>query len=154
MTTDVFRLSASDYPFGIFKLFSDKDNEIMSTSILLTIHIDFSYSWLWHLHHLDIDMYCHIHYFREKKSIWTSFWSHRHCLIKDIIWASLLCWHRRSFDIDTSIFSCNTHCFSTDIIWTSLEMPVPSQGHYGFHSFPVVDWFCLFIYLWVLTFPL
>ena len=36
----------------------------------------------------------------------------------------------------------------------SLEMPVPSQGQYGFHSFPVVDWFCLFIYLWVLTFPL
>jgi hypothetical protein len=33
-------------------------------------------------------------------------------------------------------------------------MPVPSQGHYGLHSFPVVDWFCLFIYLWVLTFPL
>jgi hypothetical protein len=21
----------------------------------------------------------------------------------------------------------------------SLEMPVPSQGHYGIHSFPVVD---------------
>jgi hypothetical protein len=20
-------------------------------------------------------------------------------------------------------------------------MPVPSEGHYGFHSFPVVDWF-------------
>ena len=36
----------------------------------------------------------------------------------------------------------------------SLEMPVPSQGHYGFHSFPVVDRFCLLIYLWVLTFPL
>ena len=36
----------------------------------------------------------------------------------------------------------------------SLEMPVPSHDHYGFHSFPVVDWFCLFIYLWVLTFPL
>jgi hypothetical protein len=35
-----------------------------------------------------------------------------------------------------------------------LEMPVPSQGHYGFHSFSLVDWFCLFIYLWVLTFPL
>ena len=31
-------------------------------------------------------------------------------------------------------------------------MPVSSQGHYGFHSFPVVDWFCLFINLWVLTF--
>jgi hypothetical protein len=29
----------------------------------------------------------------------------------------------------------------------SLEMPVSSQGHYGFHSFPVVDWLCLFIYL-------
>jgi hypothetical protein len=36
----------------------------------------------------------------------------------------------------------------------SLEMPVPSQGYYGFPSFPVVDWFCLFKYLWVLTFPL
>ena len=23
----------------------------------------------------------------------------------------------------------------------SLEMPLPSQGHYGFHSFPVIDWF-------------
>ena len=34
------------------------------------------------------------------------------------------------------------------------EMPVPSQVHYGFPSFPVVDWFCLFIYLWVLPFPL
>ena len=33
-------------------------------------------------------------------------------------------------------------------------MPVPSEGHYGFPSFPVVDWFCLFIYLWVFTFPL
>jgi hypothetical protein len=30
----------------------------------------------------------------------------------------------------------------------TLEMPVPSQGHYGFHTFPVVDWFCLFIYLY------
>ena len=35
----------------------------------------------------------------------------------------------------------------------SLEMPVPSLGHYGFPSFPVVDWFCLFD-LWVLPFPL
>jgi hypothetical protein len=26
-------------------------------------------------------------------------------------------------------------------------MSVPSQGHYGFHSFPVVDWFvCLYNY--------
>ena len=36
----------------------------------------------------------------------------------------------------------------------SLEMPVPSPGHFGVHSFPVVDWFCLFICLWVLPFPL
>ena len=36
----------------------------------------------------------------------------------------------------------------------SLEMPIPSQGHYDFHSFPVVDWFCLYINLWVLTFSL
>ena len=32
-------------------------------------------------------------------------------------------------------------------------MPVPSQGHFGFSSFPVVDWFCLFVYLRVLPFP-
>jgi hypothetical protein len=38
----------------------------------------------------------------------------------------------------------------------SLFLPIigGAQDHYGFHSFPVVDWFCLFIYLWVLTFPL
>jgi hypothetical protein len=24
-------------------------------------------------------------------------------------------------------------------------MPVSSQGHYGFHSFPVVDWFCIVV---------
>ena len=29
----------------------------------------------------------------------------------------------------------------------SLEMPVPSQGHYGFPRFPVIDRFCLFMYL-------
>ena len=57
---------------------------------------------------------------------------------------------------------CYKYCYSDSRnLWAvmiqptiSLEMPVPSQGHYGFHSFPVVDWFCLFIFLWVLTFPL
>jgi hypothetical protein len=45
--------------------------------------------------------------------------------------------------------------FSAETEYTiSLEMPVPSQGHCGFHSFSVVDWFCLFINLWVLTFSL
>ena len=43
---------------------------------------------------------------------------------------------------------------SIQIPTISLEMPVPSQGHYGFHSFSLVDWFCLFIYLCVFTFPL
>ena len=28
---------------------------------------------------------------------------------------------------------------STRGLKSDLEMPVPSQGHYGFHSFPVVD---------------
>ena len=36
----------------------------------------------------------------------------------------------------------------------SLEMPVPSQGHCGFPSFPVVNGFCLFLDLWVLPFSL
>ena len=31
-------------------------------------------------------------------------------------------------------------CFYSVVFSTfHLEMPVPSQGHYGFHSFPVVD---------------
>ena len=35
----------------------------------------------------------------------------------------------------------------------SLEMPVPSQGHYGFPSVPVVDWFfCLLTYEFCLSF--
>jgi hypothetical protein len=29
----------------------------------------------------------------------------------------------------------------------SVEMPVPSQGHYGFHSFPVVYFVCLYTYV-------
>ena len=33
-------------------------------------------------------------------------------------------------------------------------MPIPSQGNCGFPSFPVVDWFCPFVDLWVLPFPL
>ena len=33
-------------------------------------------------------------------------------------------------------------------------MPVPSQGHCGFPSFQVVDWFWLFVDLWVLPFSL
>jgi hypothetical protein len=32
---------------------------------------------------------------------------------------------------------CYDNCFSQPTI--SFEMPVPSQGHHGFHSFPVVD---------------
>ena len=41
---------------------------------------------------------------------------------------------------DFNCIKCNK---TTDICLIqptiSLEMPVPSQGHYGFHSFPVVD---------------
>ena len=35
-------------------------------------------------------------------------------------------------------------------------MPIPSQGHYGFHSFPVVDWFvCLYNYeFWLSLFKI
>jgi hypothetical protein len=36
----------------------------------------------------------------------------------------------------------------------SLKMPVPSQSHCGFPSFPVVDLVCLFVDLRVLPFPL
>ena len=45
----------------------------------------------------------------------------------------------------------NYTCFSSVIfkLSISLEMPVPS-----FPSFPVVDWFCLFVDSWVLSFSL
>ena len=63
---------------------------------------------------------------------------------------------------------CHKYCYSDSRnLWVVLKggglgllnliqptISVPSQGHYGFDSFPVVDWFCLFIYLWVLTFHL
>jgi hypothetical protein len=57
-------------------------------------------------------------------------------------------WHSplSSFDCLPSL-GCREHgtlqCQVSTTI--SLEMPIPIQGHYGFHSFPVVDWFCLFI---------
>ena len=44
-------------------------------------------------------------------------------------------------------------CLKLGIIY-SLEMPVPSQGHCGFPSFPVVNWSCLFVDICVLPFPL
>ena len=56
-----------------------------------------------------------------------------------------------SYWIVPSVFM-NVHCKIMDLYSTptyvlqyivqptiSLEMPVPSQGHYGFHSFPVGD---------------
>jgi hypothetical protein len=35
------------------------------------------------------------------------------------------------------------------VLW---QMDADYSFGIGFHSFPVIDWFCLFIYLWVLTF--
>ena len=40
------------------------------------------------------------------------------------------------------LISCKHESFHPTI---SLEMPVPSQGHYGFHSFPT-DFVCLYNY--------
>jgi hypothetical protein len=50
------------------------------------------------------------------------------------------------FDIPTLI----APLVSSNSSLTRLEI-VATTNH---TSFPVVDWFCLFIYLWVLTFPL
>ena len=36
------------------------------------------------------------------------------------------------------------------IVYSTIDL----QGHCGFPSFPVVDWFCLFVDLWVLPFCL
>jgi hypothetical protein len=47
-------------------------------------------------------------------------------------------WKIYDFKIEVVPFIIN---FSKNLIQPtiSLEMPVPSQGHYGFHSFPVVN---------------
>ena len=42
---------------------------------------------------------------------------------------------RTDSDMQIQINTCMTQIQPT----ISLEMPVPSQGHYGFHSFPVID---------------
>ena len=44
--------------------------------------------------------------------------------------------------------------FQGKIFFTQNWCNMPSQGHHCFPNFPVVDWFSLFIFLWVLTFPL
>ena len=46
--------------------------------------------------------------------------------------------------LDLSHYIGNTVQFNVSI---SLEMPVPSQGHYGFHSFRLLtDFVCLYTY--------
>jgi hypothetical protein len=49
--------------------------------------------------------------------------------------------YRRSWYIAAHIWKIYDFKIEENLIQPtiSLEMPVPSQGHYGFHSFPVVD---------------
>ena len=69
------------------------------------------------------------------------------CLVCPMLPVPLDC----SYLIVPSVFM-NVHCKIMDLYSTptcvlqyivqptiSLEMPVPNQGHYGFHGFPVVD---------------
>jgi hypothetical protein len=43
-------------------------------------------------------------------------------------------------------FFCRDRIYFDKILVSEYKVfPVPSQGYYGFHSFPDVDWFCLFI---------
>ena len=44
----------------------------------------------------------------------------------------------RPLDIKPCV-SVTPHINNYDYVGRPLEMPLPSQGHYGFHSFPVVD---------------
>jgi hypothetical protein len=39
------------------------------------------------------------------------------------------------------VIYCKAYIFYKvlEILEISIEMPVPSQGHYGFHSFPAFD---------------
>ena len=47
--------------------------------------------------------------------------------------------------IDAPYFICNYLYFSAVKSYYSLSVYWVSQGQYDFHSFPVVDWFCLFV---------
>jgi hypothetical protein len=49
--------------------------------------------------------------------------------------------HRKRHFSEGCSAEMNNTAYQTTMIQPtiSLEMPVPSQGHYGFHSFPVVD---------------
>ena len=57
-------------------------------------------------------------------------------------------------EIDCIVTYLDNRC--SFVMWRSklYDVAVTYTHHYGFHSFPVVDWFCQFMYLWVLTFPL
>jgi hypothetical protein len=49
-------------------------------------------------------------------------------------------WKIYDFKIEVVPLIINFSTELTTVVTTiSLEMPVPSQDHYGFHSFPVVD---------------
>jgi hypothetical protein len=46
------------------------------------------------------------------------------------------------------------HCLKSDSTHHFFRNVCTKSGSLRFSQFSVVDWFCLFIYLWVLTFPL
>jgi hypothetical protein len=62
--------------------------------------------------------------------------------------------HIPSYVFSVKIKHIPSYVFSVKIKHILFRNACTKSRHYGFHSFPVVDWFCLFIYLWVLTFPL
>ena len=69
--------------------------------------------------------------------------------------STLLFWkHIPSYVFSVKIKHIPSYVFSVKIKHILFRNACTKSRHYGFHSFPVVDWFCLFIYLWVLTFPL
>ena len=78
-------------------------------------------------------------------------WAHNAILSPPhFIWVPVI-----SQKVSGHVFVCKgyqftTVCYSSIGLWNFSDRVV----YFVCYSFPVVDWFCLFIYLWVLTFPL
>jgi hypothetical protein len=72
-------------------------------------------------------------------------WRNRPVSYSRFYWVYMTSFNNHISSVSSELFYCDVKNLQ-ECLW----FPVM----YGFHSFPVVDWFCLFIYLWVLTFPL
>jgi len=84
--------------------------------------------------------------------LYTSPWS-RFELTTSVVIGTDCIGSRKSYYHTITATTVSLSAFLQRYLYLISEMPVPSQGHYGFRIFRLLTDF-VFIYLWVLTFPL